>query len=80
MVSPGRVLVAGGVDEAGVVLSSVGVFDVRNGTWQQLPDMNEVSSDHQEKIPFMGRSPKISMLNLINIMIMKTKFKAGLVE
>ena len=46
MVSPGRVLVAGGVDEAGIVLSSVGVFDVANGTWHQMPDMNEVSSVH----------------------------------
>ena len=46
MVSPGRVLVAGGVDEAGIVLSSVGVFDVDNGTWHQMPDMNEVSSVH----------------------------------
>ena len=44
VVAPGRVLVAGGVDEAGVVLGSVGVFDVANGTWHQMPDMIEVSS------------------------------------
>ena len=49
VVSPGRVVVAGGVDEAGVVLSSVGVFDVANGTWHQMPDMIEASCSHQEE-------------------------------
>ena len=44
--SPGRVLVAGGVDEAGVVLDSVGVFDVENGTWHEMPSMNQESSPY----------------------------------
>ena len=63
-------MVAGGVDEAGVVLSSVGGFDVANGTWQEMPDMAEVSSSHQGKIPFLGR-----MTKNIKVLIMKTELR-----